>query len=76
MEDEYEQRLKILHTNKVPVHIKTKNDTWYNGDILEIGNVFLILKEYKYGRTLVFFSDIISLDVYNKKEGKDGTNNN
>ena len=72
MENGYDQKLKVFSDKNLPIHIKTKKDSWINGYIIEIGSIFCIVEEFKLGRTIIFFDEISELDVY-KKEGDDGT---
>ena len=72
MENDYYEKLRLFLQNNLPVHIKTKKDSWINGHVLEVGSVFCIINEFKLGRLLVFFDEIYELESY-KKEGDDGT---
>lgn len=73
MDDDYEQRLSVFLKKEIPVHITTKNGTWVNGYVKEVGDSFAIVDEFKYGKTIVFFSEIHLLESYTPREiKKDG----
>lgn len=68
-EYDYEKRLRVFFSKGIAVHIVLKNNKWFNGYIREIGSDFIILNEFKFGETLIFFSEITNLETFTKKDG-------
>ena len=53
---------------KITVHIKLKNNFFYNGLILEVAeNEFLLLMDRVNGETPIFFSEMRAIDVWREK---------
>lgn len=52
------ERAKIFFKKKVPVHLSLKNK-FYNGFLLEIYDEFLFINDFKEGKQLVFFIELV-----------------
>lgn len=60
-------RLQFYKDSNTKAHVLFKNirgTTYYNGEILEIGNIVFYINDIKFGRREIFFNDILNLDSY------------
>ena len=69
-----EDKINVYFKKGIAVHIIKKENGWLNGYIDELGSLFFILNEFKYGKLIVFYSEIDKVETYTK-EIKDGTQN-
>ena len=63
--DDLKKKVLIFFQKKIPVHITLQSHSWRNGTIEELEADFLLLKEFKYGLCVLFFSEIRSVEMYN-----------
>ena len=61
------EKAQVFLEKQIPVHIVVRDKDWANGFIKEIGSNFLILDEFKKGRLVIFFFEIITMDTFTKE---------
>ena len=58
----------------ISVHIKLRNDRFYNGMLSYVGAEYLELIDRKIGYVIIFFSEISVIEPYMNKEVDNGEN--
>lgn len=58
------EKLKIYYDKKIHVHLILKTTEWFNGPIIELADSYLMIDEYKKGRTPIILKQIAKVDTY------------
>lgn len=61
-------KVKYFFDNCSAVHITLQNERWTNGIILELKENCFVIKDYKEGNQLIFYSDVYDIRSYVEKE--------
>lgn len=64
MNEKIRTKAQFFFNNRNKVHIKDKSDRFFNGVIKEIAEEYLIFHDRVVGDTIIYFSDIRRIDVY------------
>ena len=62
------KKLEYFYQNKIRVHLKLYNGTFYNGLVFDYKKDFIILHDRKVGRVPVFFIEIKFVDEFRERE--------
>ena len=66
--NEMKDMANFLFTKKITTHIDTKDNSWYNGLIIELHETFLVINDRVIGTSPVAFSEIKIIERF--REGK------
>ena len=62
--EQVQRKLAFLFEKKKPVHVETASGKFYNGDLVNIGSDFFVIKDRKLGECFLFFNEISIVDMY------------
>jgi hypothetical protein len=62
------EKLKVFYEKKISVHILLTSREWFNGEVKEVSDSFIILIERKKGVVPLFFNEIWSIEPLEVKE--------
>ena len=63
-------KAKYFYDNKISVHLMKTDREWFNGFIVEFSNDFFIIDDRKYGRRMVFFIELWSIEEMIEEDNK------
>jgi len=66
--NEIVEMIKFLFDNKLFAHIDTKDKAYFNGEIKEIKETFIVLNDRYWGMTPVSYSNIKTIEKFREKK--------
>ena len=65
--NETKDMANFLFSKKITTHVDTKDNSFYNGIIIELHETFIVLNDRIVGETPIAFSEIKKIERYREK---------